>query len=97
LQKGSGFELAAAGFSSKPIYDGEIKARKYSDQVKKVNIKLLVQNLGRYVRVTCIAQVIISTGPALLSYGFSAGSEDRNFVKLGSVRVGSCTGEVHKS
>jgi hypothetical protein len=47
-------------------YDDQIKARKYSNQVKEVKNKLPVQNLDRYVRVICTVQMRISTEPFFL-------------------------------
>jgi hypothetical protein len=43
------------------IYD-QIKA-KYSNQVIEIKIKLLVQDLGKYIKVAFIVQMRISTEP----------------------------------
>jgi len=47
-------------------YGEEIKARKYWNQIKEVKIKLLIHNLDRYIKVTYIAQMSISTEPIFL-------------------------------
>ena len=56
--------LVESMFSAvKRKYDDQIKARKHLNQVKELKIKLLVQNLDRYVKVKCIVQMRISTEP----------------------------------
>jgi quaternary ammonium compound-resistance protein SugE len=47
-------------------YGEEVKARKYWNQAKEVKLKLLVHNLDRYVKVTYIVQMSISTKPKAL-------------------------------
>ncbi|WP_321417767.1 IS5 family transposase [uncultured Methanomethylovorans sp.] len=50
-------------------YGEEVKAKKYWNQAKEVKLKLLVHNLDRYVKVTYIVQMSISTKPNItLSY-----------------------------
>ena len=58
--------LAGTMFSViKRKYSEEIKVKKYWNQVKEVKIKLLIHNLERYVKVTYIVQMSISTEPFL--------------------------------
>lgn len=47
-------------------YGEEVKAKKYWNQAKEVKLKLLVHNLDRYVKVTYIVQMSISTEPKIL-------------------------------
>jgi len=42
-----------------------VKAKKYWNQAKEVKLKLLVHNLDRYVKVTYIVQMSISTEPKI--------------------------------
>jgi len=48
---------------SEKKYGEEVKAKKYWNQAKEVKLKLLVHNLDRYVKVTYIVQMSISTEP----------------------------------
>ena len=44
-------------------YSEEIRAKKYWNQLKEVKLKLLVDNLDRYVKVIFVVKIRISTEP----------------------------------